>query len=126
MGDYIMNERRKSKRLSMTGVLMMKALSGNGPASEVSIDIQNCSRHGLGFNCDEQLVIGDNYQAELTIWTKEVINVFLQIVRSEKREDGLYNYGCIFIGMPDSDRQRIAVYETVEELVPHDDDDEDE
>ena len=28
--------------------------------------------------------------------------------------------------MPDSDRQRIAVYETVEELVPHDDDDDEE
>lgn len=121
-----MNERRKSKRLSMTGKLMLKALSGDGPESEVVIDIQNCSRHGLGFNCARQLMIGDNYQAELTIWTKEVINVFLQIVRSEKREDDTYNYGCIFIGMPDSDRQRIAVYETVEELVPHDDDDDEE
>lgn len=121
-----MNERRKSKRLTMSGVLMMKALGGSGTSSEVSIDIQNCSRHGLGFSCKELLVIGDNYQAELTIWTKEVINVFLQIVRSEKREDGDYDYGCIFIGMPDSDRQRIAVYETVEELVPHDDDDDED
>ena len=118
-----MNERRKSKRLSMSGKLMMKALGGSGSSSEVVIDIQNCSRHGLGFYCSEQLMIGDNYQAELTIWTKEVINVFLQIVRSEKRDDGTYDYGCIFIGMPDSDRQRIAVYETVEELVPHDDED---
>lgn len=119
-----MNERRKSKRLAMSGKLIMKALVNNGESSEVAIDIQNCSRHGLGFNCSKQLMIGDNYQAELTIWTKEVINVFLQIVRSEKLEDDIYNYGCIFIGMPDSDRQRIAVYETVEELVPRDDDSE--
>ena len=32
-----MNERRKSKRLSMTGKLMLKALGGDGPESEVAI-----------------------------------------------------------------------------------------
>lgn len=106
----------------MSGKLIMKALGKAERGDEISIEIVNCSRHGLGFICTEQLVIGDNYEANLTIWTKELIHVILQIVRSEVVEDGKYNYGCIFVGMPDADRQRIEVYETVEELVPQDKD----
>ena len=64
-----------------------------------------------------RLMIADIYEASLTIWTKETLVVFLQIVRSEKLEEG-YKYGCIFIGMPDTDRKRIEVYETVEMLIP--------
>jgi len=114
-----MNERRKSKRLSMSGSIALKALGKGQESRDVDIEIVNCSRHGIGFNCREILAVGDNYEANLTIWTKEVIHVFVQIVRVDTIGDGVYNYGSIFIGMPDSDRQRIGVYETVDELVPH-------
>jgi len=115
---WIMEERRNSKRLGLSGELIIKALDKDSVPESVAIKIVNCSGSGLGFECGCQLTLGNNYEAYITIWTHEVLHVFLQVVRGEQMKD-IYNYGCIFIGMPDSDRQRIAVYETVEELVPH-------
>ena len=40
--------------------------------------------------------------------------MFIQIVRAAKVDD-VFQYGGIFIGMPDSDKMRIEVYETVED-----------
>ncbi|MDC7294052.1 MULTISPECIES: PilZ domain-containing protein [unclassified Butyrivibrio] len=111
-----MEERRKNKRLELTGELILNQLGGNGEAKTARIDIHDCSRDGLGFNCSNQLVIGDNYEANLTIWTKEVLHVFVQIVRAVKLED-TFNYGGIFIGMPDADKMRIEVYETVKDTL---------
>ena len=111
-----MDERRKNKRLELTGEILVKQLGGNGGVKSATIDILDCSRDGIGFNTDNQLVIGDNYEANLTIWTKEVLHVFIQIVRAVKLDD-TYNYGGIFIGMPDADKMRIEVYETVRETL---------
>ena len=113
-----MEERRSSKRLGLSGELIIKALDKGSVPESVAIKIVNCSGSGLGFECKSQLTLGNNYEAYITIWTHEMLHVFLQVVRGEQLKDA-YKYGCIFIGMPDSDRQRIAVYETVEELVPH-------
>ena len=110
-----MQERRKSKRLDLAGKLIIKPIGQTDSPESVTIDVADCSRHGLGFVTEKHLVMGDNYEAYLTIWTKEVLHVFIQIVRGEKRDDGTIAYGSVFIGMPDAERQRIAVYETVQE-----------
>ena len=112
-----MEERRKYKRLDLEGELIMKSMTDNKEDSTpVSISVLNCSRAGMGFQSDCQLVMGDNYEANLTIWTKEVLHVFIKIVRGTMLEDS-YEYGAIFIGMPEYDRQRISVYETVQETL---------
>jgi hypothetical protein len=107
-----MEDKRKHKRLALSGELILKQLGGAGEAETAQIEITDCSRDGLGFSTDAQLTIGDNYEANLTLWTKEVLHVFVQIVRAAKVENG-FHYGGIFIGMPDSDKMRIEVYETV-------------
>ncbi len=107
-----MEERRKGKRLELTAQLVLNAIGSNDESKSVSIDITDASQYGIGFNSKEHLTIGDNYEAFLTIWTKEVIHVFLQIIRAAQIDNG-FNYGAIYIGMPDTDRQRIAVYGTV-------------
>ena len=111
-----MEERRKYRRLDLEGELLMKPIDENGDVTPVAISIIDCSRGGMGFQSDQQLVMGDNYEANLTIWTKEVIHVFIKIVRGTMMEDS-YSYGAIFVGMPEYDRQRIAVYETVQETL---------
>lgn len=113
-----MDERRKDKRLDLEGELIMKSMygGGDGEAEAVAISIMNCSKAGMGFMSDVQLVMGDNYEANITIWTKEVLHVFIKIVRGTMLENG-YEYGAIFIGMPEYDRQRISVYETVQETL---------
>ena len=81
---------------------------------EVLIEVTDVSKTGVGFKCALPLEIAGVYEAFLTIWTKEVLHAFIEIVRIEKRED-MFFYGGIFIGMPELDAQRIEVYQTVTE-----------
>lgn len=104
-------ERRRSKRTSMPSALVIKRLDGQSN-KEISINIVDVSKSGMGFLCDESLRIGEVYESFLSIWTKEVIHVFLQVVRVELKGDG-YFYGAVFIGMPEMDSARIEVYQTI-------------
>lgn len=107
-----MEERRRSKRTSLLSKLIMKELGGEN--KQITIKIIDVSKSGLGFECKEELKIGAVYEAHLTIWTKEVIHAFIQVVRIELKGKK-YSYGAIFMGMPDADSARIEVYQTVEE-----------
>ena len=110
-----MEERRKNKRIELESRLIIKRLDGGAEAAEeVAIEIVDVSKTGVGFNCTMPLEIGAVYEAYLTIWNKEVIHAFLEIVRIVK-EDDTFKYGAIFIGMPEMDAARIMVYDTVNE-----------
>ncbi len=108
-----MQERRKSKRTELKSVIVMKRLD-NQDEQEVTIEVNDISKTGVGFTCEEPLAIGNVYESFLTIWTKEVLHAFLRIVRIEMI-DGKFHYGAIFIGMPEMDAARIEVYQTVNE-----------
>lgn len=108
-----MEERRKNKRIDLGSKLLIKRLDQE-EALEVEIDIVNVSKKGIGFECAEPLTIGSVYEGFLTIWTREIIHAFIEIVRIEKLKD-TFDYGGIFIGMPEVDSQRIEIYETVEQ-----------
>lgn len=106
-----MDERRKAKRTGMDSRLVIKRLD-DGKNKEVAINIVDVSKSGIGFECMEPLTIGEVYESYLTIWTKEVLHAFLQIVRIDLKEN-TYSYGAVFIGMPEMDSARIEVYQTV-------------
>lgn len=107
------SERRKNKRIELESKLILKRLDGiDEKAEEVAIEVIDVSKTGMGFNCTIPLEIGAVYEAHLTIWTKETIHAFVEIVRIEKL-DNVFKYGCIFIGMPEMDMARIAIYETI-------------
>jgi len=108
-----MQERRKSKRSPLDSTIIIKRLDGSG-SDEVTIDINDVSKGGVGFGCKEILQIGAIYESYLTIWTKEVLHAFLQIVRIEMKENG-YVYGASFVGLPEMDASRIEVYQTINE-----------
>ena len=110
-----MEERRKSKRSELKSKLVLKRLDQG--SEDVGIEILDVSKTGIGYNCDQKLTIGSVYESYLTIWTKEVIHAFLEIRRIEKIDDNNFNYGAIFIGMPEMDAARIEVYQTVEEHI---------
>ncbi len=109
-----MEDRRKSKRLELTGEILLKEL-GTGTVEPCDIHITDCSSAGIGFYTDKQLTIGHNYEANLRIWTQEVLPVFVQIVRASKENDDKFHYGGSFIGMPEDVKKRIDVYELVED-----------
>ena len=107
-----MEEKRHSQRSEMTSKLMIKRLDSNEAGEEVTINITDVSKGGVGFTCSKALEIGAVYESFLEIWTKEVLHTFLEIVRIEKNEDG-FIYGSSFVGLPEMEAQRIATYQTV-------------
>ena len=114
-----MEEKRKDKRLDLEGELVIKRLDNNETSSSrAKINIKDVSKSGIGFTCQEPLSIGAVYDCYLTIWTKETIHCFIEIVRSFKSGADI-NYGGVFIGMPEMDSKRIEIYTTFQELVIH-------
>ena len=111
-GEFGMDDRRKTKRLDLESMLRVKRLDGSGEEEEVSIDVIDISKVWIGFTCEQALQIGAVYEGSLTLWTKEVIDAFIEIVRIEKSAS-YYIYGGIFIGMPESTTNRIAIYDVI-------------
>lgn len=107
-----MVERRKNKRTAMNSRLLIKRLDNGEKHIEVDIEILDVSKSGVGFKAEQLLKIGEVYESYLTIWTKEVLHAFLQIVRIELQGED-YVYGAVFIGMPEMDASRIEIYQTV-------------
>lgn len=106
-----MEERRKNKRTELDCRLVLKRLDSQ-TEEETGIDVIDVSKTGLGFQTAEVLEKGSVYEIHLTIWTKEVLHAFIEIIRVDKMED-TYSYGSIFIGMSEMDKARIEVYQTV-------------
>ena len=107
-----MQEKRKNERTELTSRLIIKQLDSN-QKKEVSIEVTDVSKTGVGFACTEALNIGAIYEGYLTIWTKESIHAFMEIVRIIKEED-TYCYGAIFVGMPEMESKRIEIYQQFE------------
>ena len=79
-----MEERRKAKRMDLQSTITVKRID-NGKDEEVSIDIKDLSKSGMGFNCKQELEEGAIYQSSIVIWTQEVIPALLKIVRKLDR-----------------------------------------
>lgn len=107
-----MEERRKNRRMELESKLLIKGLNGSAE-EEIAIEVSDVSKTGIGFTCDSQLAIGSVYEAYLTIWMKEQLHIFLEIIRVDKVDDTKYHYGAIFIGMPEMDSKRIEIYDTM-------------
>lgn len=108
-----MQERRRDKRTELQSKLVIKRID-DGKTDEIAIEITDVSKGGVGFECDHPLQIGATYESYLTIWTKEVLHAFIQIVRIELKGD-VYCYGATFVGMPEMDVKRIETYQTLSE-----------
>jgi len=108
-----MDERRRRKRTDLDAHLTIKKMDGSS-IEEHGIDVTDVSISGIGFMCADELELGSIYEGTLTIWTKEKIKVFLDVVRRVDKEDGI-NYGAHFVGMPDLYKRKIGIYQTVEE-----------
>lgn len=111
-----MEERRKNRRMALTSKLLIKRMDQSEEAEEVSIEVTDASKTGVGFICSAQLTIGAVYESFLTIWTKEVLHAFLEVTRVDDKGDGTYDYGAIFIGMTEVDAGRIENYGTMRNM----------
>ena len=112
-----MEEKRKHKRLDLDVTVELERLDKEGVTTlkYIHVDIMDLSRSGIGFKANQLLEVGTYYDTKLTIWTKEVIDAVIEIVRCNETEDG-YVYGAEFIGMTDTDALKIDIYQIFNEL----------
>lgn len=111
-----MEERRKNRRIELTSKLLIKRMDPDNNPKEVNIEVTDASKTGVGFLCSEELGIGAVYESYLTIWTKEVLHAFLEVIRVVDKGNGTYEYGAIFIGMSEQDASRIAAYDMIDTM----------
>ena len=95
-----MEEKRKNKRLDLDVNVQLERLDEDGVTTLkfVHVDVTDISKSGIGFDCKKKLEMKSYYDAKIQIWTKEVVDAVIQIVRSEEKPDG-FHYGGVFIGM---------------------------
>lgn len=107
-----MEEKRKHKRLDLDVSLELERLDEGGVTTlkYVHVDVTDISRSGLGFVAQHKLEVGSYYDTKIQIWTKEVVDAVIEIIRCEEHEN-TYKYGCIFIGMTDVDALKIDIYQ---------------
>ena len=112
-----MEEKRKHKRLELDVSLELERLDQDGITTlkYVHVDVTDISRSGLGFRTDRPLDVGTYYDAKVQIWTREIINTVIEIVRRAE-ENGRYRYGCEFIGLSDSEAQKIDIYQIFHDI----------
>lgn len=87
----------------------------SGMNDKIPVVVTDLSKTGIGFKCDQLLAINSVYEAELTIWTKEVIHSFINVIRLDNSGDD-YLYGATFVGMTETDISKIMIYEMFDEL----------
>ncbi len=112
-----MEEKRKHKRLDLDVTVQLERLDRDDITTLkfVHVGIMNLSRGGIGFKAKQKLEVGTYYDTRLTIWTGEVIDAVIEIVRRDTIEEG-YTYGAEFIGMTETDALKIDIYQIFNEL----------
>lgn len=108
-----MEEKRKHKRLDLDVNVQLERLDEEGVTTlkYVHVDVTDISRSGIGFTCGKDLEVGSYYDTKVQIWTKEVVDAVIEIVRREDHPAGGYHYGAVFIGMTDTDALKIDIYQ---------------
>ena len=109
-------ERRKNKRLDLDVSIQLERLEVDDVVTVkyLHVDVTDLSRGGLGFKSKQKLEIGTYYYTKIQIWTKEVIDAVVEIVRCQPGED-VNKYGCIFVGMSEIDTLKIDIYQMFNE-----------
>lgn len=100
-----MEEQRKNVRVPVKMNLEVSDIfkQDNVRVSNINapIEITDISRGGVGFVAKSILPVGYYFNARLEFENNHnALNCVIQIIRQHKTEDGLYRYGCVFVGMP--------------------------
>lgn len=108
-----MDEKRRDKRLELDISVELERLNEDGITTlkYIHVNVTDISRSGLGFTASKALEVGTYYDTKIQIWTKEVVDAVIEIVRCEEIGDGIYKHGCVFIGMTDVDALKIDIYQ---------------
>ncbi len=108
-----MEERRRSKRLDLDVQVQIERLDVDDTTTVKygKVDVFDLSKTGIGFRSSQVLENHSYYDIKLQIWTKEIIETVIEIVRVKDNEDGTFTYGAMFIGMTETDSLKIEIYQ---------------
>ena len=112
-GEDVMQEKRKSKRFVLEATIAMERVDGTKNRL-VPINIIDVSGTGIGFSCKELLEMNSIYKVQLKIWTGDVVDALVNIVRFDNSRDDENVYGANFIGMPGNDTSKFNIHELFE------------
>ncbi|MBE6013916.1 MAG: PilZ domain-containing protein [Lachnospiraceae bacterium] len=109
-------ERRKSKRLPLEVSIELEKIEIDDiiTVKYLTVDVIDLSRSGIGFKTNQELKVGSFFDTRLQIWTREVLDAIIEIVRVSKDGD-TYTYGCTFVGMTETDTLKIDIYQMFNE-----------
>ncbi len=112
-----MEERRRFKRLDLDVSVQLERLDTDGMTTLkfIHVDVVDLSKSGIGFTSKQKLDAGTYYDAKLQIWTKEIIDAVVEIVRVEEDTD-CYRYGAVFVGMTETNALKIEIYQLFNDL----------
>lgn len=107
-----MEEKRRYKRLELDVSIELERLDENGITivKYSHADVVDISRSGIGFKAAQKLELGVEYRTKIQIWTREVIEVAVKVIRMNEIENG-YRYGGVFVGLTDTDALKIDIYQ---------------
>ena len=109
-----MEEKRKNKRLDIGVKVEIERIDEANitTVKYMEVEVTNISKTGLAFRVpDVEFEVGACFDARIQIWTKETIDTIFKVVRVNKLENDVYEYGCIFVGMTDTDALKIEIYQ---------------
>ena len=109
-----MEEKRKNKRLDINVKVEIERIDEANitTVKYMDVEVTNISKTGLAFRMqDVEFEIGACFDAKIQIWTKETIDTVFKVVRMNKLDNNVYEYGCIFVGMTDTDALKIEIYQ---------------
>lgn len=113
-----MEEKRKHKRLDLDVTIQLERLDEDGITTlkYMHVDVTDISRSGIGFVSKKELELGTYYDTKIQIWTGEVVDAVVEIVRCDKQENGLFRCGAPFVGITDTDALKIDIYQIFNDL----------
>ncbi len=114
-----MEEKRRNKRLELDVSIQLERLDdtdGMTTLKLIHVAVIDISRSGIGFRSSRKLEIGSYFDTKIQIWTKEVVDAVIEIVRRDENADGLFEYGATFVGMTETDSLKIDIYDVFNDL----------
>jgi len=111
-----MEEKRRFNRLNISVEIETERIDQEDMTTVRYLKVKtvDLSKGGIGFESDYDFAIGATFTAYITIWTGEKLQTIFKVVRKNETENGTKRYGCIFVGMQESDALKIQIYEMLE------------
>ncbi len=108
-----MEEKRKDRRLDLDVSIELERLDQGEMTTlkMMHVVVTDLSSSGMGFQTSSPMDIGSLYDTRIRIWTKEIIDTVIRVVRCNKIADNAYQCGASFVGLASADALKINIYQ---------------